>query len=145
MTDNITKPTGASVEEFLMTVGDARHAEALVLIDIMQQITNEQPAMWGPSIIGFGSHHYKYDTGREGDMAVLGFSPRKAAITIYFSEGFDRYSELMKNLVHTKPVCRACMSTSLKISILIFSIRCLTNHSRLARRFLKNRIRLMSM
>lgn len=88
-----TQPTGASVEAFLQSVSDARHQEATMLITLMQDISGESPYMWGPSIIGFGSQHYKYDTGREGDMPRLAFSPRKAAITIYFSEGFERYSQ----------------------------------------------------
>lgn len=64
----------------------------------MQALSDEKPVMWGPSIIGFGSQHYKYETGREGDMPRLGFSPRKASITIYFNEGFYNYSEQLKKL-----------------------------------------------
>lgn len=87
-----TQPTGIGVESFLESVSDTRREEALTLIDMMQEISGEKPHMWGPSIIGFGSQHYKYDTGREGDMPRLAFSPRKANITIYF-EGFDRYAQ----------------------------------------------------
>lgn len=98
MTDNKTRPTSTSVGDFLQTVSDKRRAEALQLISIMQKLSGETPVMWGPSIIGFGSQHYRYDTGREGDMPQLGFSPRKANITIYFAEGFDRYGDLLIEL-----------------------------------------------
>ncbi len=87
-----TRSTGISVESFLESVSDKRREEAHTLIDMMQKISNEKPYMWGSSIIGFGSMHYKYDTGREGDMPQLAFSPRKASITVYF-EGFDRYAD----------------------------------------------------
>jgi uncharacterized protein YdhG (YjbR/CyaY superfamily) len=92
-----TKPTGVDVEIFLETVSDTRREEAHALIAMMQEISGEKPHMWGPSIIGFGSQHYKYETGREGDMPRLAFSPRKASITVYF-EGFDRYGELLAGL-----------------------------------------------
>lgn len=64
----------------------------------MREISSEQPVMWGPSIIGFGSVHYRYKSGREGDMPLLGFSPRKSAITVYFSEGFSEYTTELANL-----------------------------------------------
>lgn len=98
MSENKTKPTGESVESFLATVSERRRAEAHSLITIMQEISGEKPVMWGPSIIGFGLQHYEYDTGRGGEMGLLGFSPRKASITVYFIEGFDRYSQLLARL-----------------------------------------------
>lgn len=84
-----TRPTGISVESFLESVSDKRRQEAHTLIDMMQAISGEKPYMWGPSIIGFGSEHYKYDTGREGNVPQLAFSPRKASLTVYFDRGFD--------------------------------------------------------
>ncbi len=87
-----TRPTGISIDSFLETVSDKRREEAHALIAMMQEISGEKPHMWGPSIIGFGSQHYKYDTGVEGDMPRLAFSPRKASITVYF-EGFDNYAQ----------------------------------------------------
>jgi hypothetical protein len=87
----VTQPTVVSVESFLESVSDKRRNEAYILIDQMQEISGEKPVMWGPSIIGFGSVHYKYDSGREGDMPRLAFSPRKASLTVYF-EGFDKYT-----------------------------------------------------
>ena len=105
MTQNKTVPTDVSVDAFLQTVSEKRQAEASQLIAIMQSISSENPVMWGPSIIGFGSKHYAYDSGREGDVPVLGFSPRKTAITIYFNEGFDQHGENLKLLgKHTHSV-----------------------------------------
>lgn len=92
-----TQPTRVSVESFLQGVSDKRREEAHILIDLMQKISGQPPVMWGPSIIGFGSMHYKYDTGREGDMPVLAFSPRKASLTVYF-EGFDTYAHELSRL-----------------------------------------------
>ncbi|HSI20813.1 MAG TPA: DUF1801 domain-containing protein [Verrucomicrobiae bacterium] len=97
MSENKTKPTAASIESFLETVTPARHEEAKTLISMIRDITGLPPVLWGPSIIGFGTQHYKYDTGREGDMPRLGFSPRKASLTIYF-EGFDRYGDQLSRL-----------------------------------------------
>lgn len=92
-----TQPTGVSIDSFLETVSDKRREEALTLIDMMQGISGEKPYMWGPSIIGFGTEHYKYESGREGDMPRLAFSPRKASITVYL-DGFDRYSDELSKL-----------------------------------------------
>ena len=64
----------------------------------MKKITKEEPVMWGPSIIGFGSYHYKYESGREGDMCITGFSPRKQSLTLYIMPGFERYHDLMNKL-----------------------------------------------
>ena len=93
--DPVMRPTGASVDSFLRTLSARRRAEALDLIAMMREITGEEPALWGPSIIGFGSVHYRYASGREGDMGAAGFSPRKAALTIYIPEGFHDYGELL--------------------------------------------------
>lgn len=98
MAENKTQPTTASVDDFLAGLTERRRTEASTLIGLMRRITGAEPVMWGPSIIGFGSVHYRYDSGREGDMPVLGFSPRKARLTIYFSEGFDRYGEQLAKL-----------------------------------------------
>lgn len=93
MTQNRTQPTATSVADFLTDLSDRRRREADALIELMRDLTGEEPVLWGPSIIGFGAVHYRYASGREGDMPLLGFSPRKARLTIYFSEGFDRYPE----------------------------------------------------
>ena len=98
MSKNKTAPTDVNLDSFLASLSVQRNEEAKILIEIMQEISGLPPVMWGPSIIGFGSKHYKYESGREGDTPQLGFSPRKASITIYFNEGFHTYSDLMAKL-----------------------------------------------
>ena len=84
MADNKTKPTNVSVSAFIDAITDqGRRADAKALVKLMQKASGEKPKMWGPSIIGFGSHHYVYDSGREGDMPLIAFSPRKAATVLY--------------------------------------------------------------
>jgi hypothetical protein len=84
MADNKTKPTSLSVAAFIDTIPDpTRRTDAKALVKVMQAASGENPKMWGPSIIGFGSCHYKYESGREGDMPLIGFSPRKAANVLY--------------------------------------------------------------
>jgi hypothetical protein len=79
-----TKPTDADVTAFIeSTEPERRKAEAHQLIDLFRKITGEEPKMWGPSIIGFGSYDYKYESGREGTMCRAGFSPRKAKLSLY--------------------------------------------------------------
>lgn len=99
MSGNKTVPSTSSVTEFLDAVEDPqKKADAYVLLELMKKITGKRPVMWGPSIVGFGSYHYKYDSGREGDMLLAGFSPRKQNLTLYIMAGFDRYENLMKRL-----------------------------------------------
>lgn len=95
---NKTQKTSASVSDFLDTVSELRRADSLVLIDMMREISNHEPVMWGTSIIGYDTYHYKYDSGREGDVGVIGFSPRKASLSIYINDGFDAYGELLSRL-----------------------------------------------
>ena len=84
MADNKTKPTKLSVAAFIDALTDRnRRADAKALVKLLQSAAGEKPKMWGPSIIGFGSYHYTYDSGREGDMPLIAFSPRKAAIVLY--------------------------------------------------------------
>ena len=90
MAQNQTQPTKVSVAAFIDALTDeTRKADAKVLVKLMQSATGEKPAMWGPSIIGFGSRHYKYESGREGDTPIVGFSPRKAATVLYSTIGFS--------------------------------------------------------
>lgn len=94
-----TVPTDASVAAFLEAVPDERkRADAFALLDLMREATGQEPRMWGPSIVGFGTYHYRYDSGREGDMFLAGFSPRKSALTLYIMAGFDEYEDLMARL-----------------------------------------------
>ena len=99
MADNKTKPTKLSVAAFINALTDqTKRADAKVLARLMQDATGEKPKLWGPSIIGFGSCHYKYDSGREGDMPVAGFSPRKAATVLYGITGFSGSEALLAKL-----------------------------------------------
>ncbi len=98
MSDLKTKPNTASVAKFLADIDPKRKEDCLALKKLMQEVTGEKPKMWGPSIVGFGSFHYKYDSGREGDWFVTGFSPRKQNLTLYIMSGFSRYPALMKKL-----------------------------------------------
>src|SRR6201986_417536 len=84
MAENKTKPTKSSVTAFINGITDAnRRADAKALVKLMQDAAGEKAKMWGPAIVGFGSHHYRYESGREGDMPLIGFSPRKAANVLY--------------------------------------------------------------
>ncbi|TFF96969.1 DUF1801 domain-containing protein [Candidatus Thorarchaeota archaeon] len=84
MSENKTVPTDKSVEEFLKSVeNDKRREDGLKILEMMKDITGEEPVMWGNSIVGFGDYHYKYASGREGDWFKVGFSPRKRNLTLY--------------------------------------------------------------
>ncbi len=99
MSENKTRPTTNSVTSFLDAVEDeSKRMDSYVLLDLMTKITGQPPIMWGPSIVGFSSYHYKYATGREGDMMLTGFSPRKQNLSLYIMTGFDRYTDLMQKL-----------------------------------------------
>jgi hypothetical protein len=94
-----TQPTRASVAAFLNAIPDGdRRADCRRLAQIMRGATRARARMWGTDIVGFGNHHYRYDSGREGDWFLVGFSPRKAAITIYLLGGFDRHPPLLRRL-----------------------------------------------
>jgi hypothetical protein len=99
MAENKTKPTTASVASFIAAVEDERRrADAKALVKLMQAASGEKPAMWGPSIVGFGKHHYIYDSGREGDMPIVAFSPRKPAIVLYAMSGAPGAAGLVAKL-----------------------------------------------
>lgn len=99
MSELKTKENKASVEKFLNGVSDTKKREdSFTILEMMKKITKKEPKMWGPSIVGFGKYHYKYESGREGDFFISGFSPRKQNLTIYIMPGFKKYEELMKKL-----------------------------------------------
>ncbi len=99
MAANKTKPTKASVTEFINSIEDSdKRADARKVAAMMRKATGKRAKMWGPSIVGYGTYHYKYDSGREGDFMITGFSPRKQALTVYILAGFGRYDALMKKL-----------------------------------------------
>lgn len=99
MADNKTKPTAASVTEFLNSVeNDQKRQDSFSVLKLMQEVTGEAPKMWGDSIVGFGQYHYKYASGREGDWFLVGFAPRKQNLTLYIMAGFDNYDTLLSQL-----------------------------------------------
>jgi len=99
MAEMKTRPTNASVDKFLNQVPDeARREDCFKIVKMMEEITGEKPRMWGPSIVGFGSYHYKYASGQEGDWPITGFSPRKQDLTLYIMPGFAEQSDLMTQL-----------------------------------------------
>lgn len=94
-----TKPTEKEVEEFLRGIADERRrADCLSLSEMMKRVTGEPPKMWGPGMVGFGSYHYRYQSGREGDWFLAGFAPRKANLVVYVMAGFDGHEEIMARL-----------------------------------------------
>ncbi len=94
-----TRPTGASVIEFLEGVdNDRRREDAFALLQLMRQVTGLEPKMWGPSIVGFGSYHYRHPSGLEGDSPLTGFSPRKQSLTLYFMGGLEQHQALLNRL-----------------------------------------------
>ncbi len=99
MAENKTKPTSASVDDFIVKIENPRRrSDALTALKIYKHVTGLPPVMWGPSIIGFGSYHYVYETGREGIMPAAGFSPRKANMTFYVDNKFEGAKELFAKL-----------------------------------------------
>jgi hypothetical protein len=99
MPENNTKPSKLSVAAFIGALPDPiKRADAKALVKLMQSAASEKPKMWGPSIIGFGSYHYRYESGREGDMPLIGFSPRKAATVLYNLLGSSDSAALLAKL-----------------------------------------------
>lgn len=99
MSDLKTRPTRKRVGKYLRSVeNDRRREDSFALVELMRKVTGEEPVLWGDSIVGFGSYHYKYDSGREGDWFVAGFAPRKANLVVYIMAGFSRYDELLAKL-----------------------------------------------
>lgn len=99
MAEPKTQPTEQDVQQFLDAIEDPqRRSDSLAMDRIMREVSGEPPQMWGPSIVGYGRYHYRYDSGREGDWMATGFSPRKNALTLYIMSGFSRYEELMNEL-----------------------------------------------
>ncbi|MDY7232138.1 DUF1801 domain-containing protein [Hyalangium rubrum] len=94
-----TKKTVASVEDFLASVSpEKKRQDAIALCELMRKVTKLEPKMWGPSMVGFGDYHYQYESGHEGDTFLVGFSPRKANLTLYIMPGFEPYTDLLSQL-----------------------------------------------
>jgi hypothetical protein len=108
MSENKTRPTDQDVTQFLESVAHkTRRADGFALLRMMAEITGETAVLWG-SIVGFGSYHYQYESGREGDMPLVAFSPRKQSMTVYIMPGFDAYDELLSKLGKHK-IGKACL------------------------------------
>ena len=109
MAENKTTLNAGSVSDFIDNVQDpARRDDCMKIIRLMQDVTGEPPKMWGASIVGFGSYHYKYASGREGDWFLTGFSPRKKDLTLYIMSGFENAEDLMNKLGKFK-TGKACL------------------------------------
>lgn len=94
-----TKPTGVDVEGFLNAVKDPRRKkDAFTVLEVMRAVTREAPVMWGSSIVGFGSYHYVYASGHEGDSCLVGFSPRKDSLVLYMMGDYENRDALVKKL-----------------------------------------------
>jgi len=97
--ENKTKATIASVTEFINSIEDRqKRADARKVAAMMRRVTGKRAKMWGSSIVGYGTYHYKYESGREGDCMITGFSPRRQALTVYILAGFRRFDTLMGKL-----------------------------------------------
>lgn len=106
-----TRPTGGAreVKAFIDAIADPDvRADAETLLKLMREVTGQPPKLWGDSMVGFGSYHYKYASGREGDWFPIGFSPRKANLTIYVLAGFDRHAALLAKLGKQK-TSKSCL------------------------------------
>jgi hypothetical protein len=102
MAENKTKPTKVSPSAFIKQVPDERRQkDARELVALMRTITGHPPKMWGPAIVGFGSYHYRYESGRQGDAPLAGFSPRKAALVIYLGPAIENKKLMAKLGKHT--------------------------------------------
>jgi hypothetical protein len=104
-----TKPTKQSVKDFVDAIKDEQQRKDCRTVSrIMKRITKANPKMWGPGMVGFGSYHYKYASGREGDWFLTGFAPRKQNLTLYIMAGFKEYSALLKKLGKHK-ISKSCL------------------------------------
>ena len=109
MSDNKTNAHDGSVEAFIAGIDDEqKRADAERLLQIMREETGEEPVMWGSSIIGFGSYHYVYESGREGDSPKVGFSPRKTNLSLYIMSGFEEDRDILQRLGKYK-TGKACL------------------------------------
>lgn len=110
MAKNKTTETNKDVYQFIDEFADTeqKRSDSLELVKLMKEITGMEPKMWGPTIIGFGTYHYRYASGHEGDSPLIGFSPRKAAISLYVFTGLKEHEYLLKDLGRFK-MGKVCM------------------------------------
>lgn len=109
MAKNKTTETQSSVDDFIASVeNEGQRDDSYKLTKLMQEVSGHEPKMWGPSIIGFGRYHYRYASGHEGDAPLIGFSPRKAAISLYIHTGLEDHKELLNGFGKFK-MAKACI------------------------------------
>ncbi len=109
MAENKTRATRASVSAYIAAIeDDVRRKDCKAIAALLQKVTGCKPKMWGPSIVGFDSYHYKYDSGREGDSCVIGFSARKTEIVLYLNVGLEKSAALLKKLGKHK-AAKSCL------------------------------------
>lgn len=109
MAEAKTKPTAVSAEKHIAAiVNEQQRNDARILVELMRRVTQQPPTMWGPSIIGFGSYHYKYASGHEGDSVLVGFAVRKSEFSIYLMAGFEDRESLLARLGPHK-MAKACL------------------------------------
>ena len=124
-----TKPSDQSVEDFLNGVADEKkRQDSFTILELMKRVTKAEPKMWGDSIVGFGSYHYKYASGRESDWPLTGFSPRKQSLTLYIMSGFERYDELLAGLGKYK-TGKACLYVNKLVDIDLHALEQLVKQS----------------
>lgn len=128
MSENKTRPTEENVIHFLNSVDHkTRREDSFTLMQMMEEITGEDAVLWG-NIVGFGSYHYKYESGREGDMPLVAFSPRKQSMTVYIMPGFDKYDEMLSQLGKHK-IGKACLYINKLADVNEAVLRDLIKHS----------------
>ncbi len=129
MAKNKTEFSDKNVDDFLQTVeNEQKRKDSYELIALMEKITGEKAKMWGPTIVGFGNYHYKYKSGHEGNAPVLGFSPRKAAISLYVFTGLQEHEHLLENLGKFT-MGKACIYVKKLADINLDALTSLMNHS----------------
>jgi hypothetical protein len=110
MAENKTKPTKVSVAKFIAAVPDeGRRQDCRSLMKVMRAVTGKPAVMWGPGMVGYGNYHYKYASGREGDWFLVGFAPKKSALTVYLMAGFAESVPLLKRLGKFKKSGGSCL------------------------------------
>lgn len=129
MAKNKTEFTDKNVDDFLQTVeNEQKRKDSYELIALMEKITGEKAKMWGPSIVGFGNYHYKYESGHEGNAPLVGFSPRKTAISLYVFTGLQEHEHLLENLGKFT-MGKACIYVKKLADINLNVLTVLMNHS----------------
>ncbi len=129
MTKNKTEFTDKNVDDFLQTLeSEQKRKDSYELIALMEKITEEKAKMWGSTIVGFGNYHYKYESGHEGNAPLIGFSPRKTAISLYVFTGLQEHEHMLENLGKFT-MGKACIYVKRLTDINLDALTGLMNHS----------------